>query len=153
MSDNTTCEPATARNGRPRLVFTAFMRIFVERIGGRQYDAQNRAGRRPCRSVHPEAPCAFVLRTLKAFCANQGLLLVGAVAYYALLSIVPPLIPSVIALSQAIDQAEVLDAISIHLESLVRGQSGTVAGELTDFLRHRGVQSGVQVLPEPRHLQ
>jgi membrane protein len=33
-------------------------------------------------------PVAFALQVLKAFQANQGLLLAGAVAYYALLSIV-----------------------------------------------------------------
>ncbi|MES2099079.1 MAG: ribonuclease R, partial [Pseudomonadota bacterium] len=34
-------------------------------------------------------PAGFAWRTLRAFRANQGLLLAGAVAYYALLSIVP----------------------------------------------------------------
>ncbi|HEY2976678.1 MAG TPA: ribonuclease R, partial [Burkholderiaceae bacterium] len=37
-------------------------------------------------------PGAFALSTLRSFRANQGLLLAGAVAYYALLSIVPLLI-------------------------------------------------------------
>lgn len=37
-------------------------------------------------------PAAFALQTLKAFRANQGLLLAGAVAYYALLSLVPLLV-------------------------------------------------------------
>ena len=37
-------------------------------------------------------PGAFTLRVLRAFRANQGLLLAGAVAYYTLLSIVPLLI-------------------------------------------------------------
>ena len=45
-------------------------------------------------------PWGFAWRTLRAFRANQGLLLAGAVAYYALLSIVPLLILTVIALSQ-----------------------------------------------------
>jgi uncharacterized BrkB/YihY/UPF0761 family membrane protein len=42
-------------------------------------------------------PATFALRVLKAFKTNQGLLLAGAVAYYALLSIVPLLILMVIA--------------------------------------------------------
>ena len=50
-------------------------------------------------------PGAFALRVLRAFRANQGLLLAGAVAYYTLLSIVPLLILMLIALSQIIDQA------------------------------------------------
>ncbi|MDP1565141.1 MAG: ribonuclease R, partial [Polaromonas sp.] len=37
-------------------------------------------------------PPAFAWRVIKGFRANQGLLLAGAVAYYALLSIVPLLI-------------------------------------------------------------
>jgi len=49
-------------------------------------------------------PLAFALRVLKAFQANQGLLLAGGVAYYALLSIVPLLILVVFALSQLIEQ-------------------------------------------------
>ena len=49
---------------------------------------------------------ALAIQTLKSFRANQGLLLAGAVAYHALLSIVPLLILTVIALSYVIDQAE-----------------------------------------------
>ena len=44
-------------------------------------------------------PLAFSLQVVRAFQANQGLLLAGAVAYYALLSIAPLLILIVIALS------------------------------------------------------
>ena len=43
-------------------------------------------------------PPAFMWRALKEFRAQQGLLLAGAVAYHALLSIVPLLILSVIVL-------------------------------------------------------
>ena len=53
-------------------------------------------------------PVDFSLRVLKAFQANQGLLLAGAVAYYALLSIVPLLILIVIVLSQVVDQEVLL---------------------------------------------
>ena len=48
-------------------------------------------------------PVVFARQVLKAFRANQGMLLAGAVAFYALLSIVPLLILMVIALSQVID--------------------------------------------------
>ena len=83
-------------------------------------------------------PGAFAWHTLKAFRANQGLLLAGAVAYYALLSIVPLLILSVIALSQLIDQAELLTTLGRYLEWLVPGQSGSIITELANFLAHRG---------------
>ena len=62
-------------------------------------------------------------QTLKGFKANQGLLLAGAVAYYALLSIVPLLILTVIALSHVIDQGELLATLGRYLEWLVPGQS------------------------------
>ena len=56
-------------------------------------------------------PLAFIWQALKSFRANQGLLLAGAVAYYALLSIVPLLIVSVIALSHFIETAALLSAV------------------------------------------
>ena len=81
----------------------------------------------------------FAIQTLRAFRANQGVLLAGAVAYYALLSIVPLLILMVIALSHVIDQAELLHALGHYLEWLVPGQSKSILAELTNFLDHRNV--------------
>ncbi|NUZ04313.1 YihY/virulence factor BrkB family protein [Piscinibacter koreensis] len=83
-------------------------------------------------------PAAFALQTLKGFRANQGLLLAGAVAYYALLSIVPLLILSVIALSNWIDQTELLQTIGRYLEWLVPGQSRAIVAELSHFMDNRG---------------
>jgi YihY family inner membrane protein len=84
-------------------------------------------------------PGAFALQTLKAFRANQGLLLAGAVAYYALLSIVPLLILFAIALSHVIDQAELLATLGHYLEWLLPGQARAIVGELKNFLDHRDV--------------
>ena len=84
-------------------------------------------------------PGRFTWRVLKAFKANQGLLLAGAVAYYALLSVVPLLILSVIALSHVIDQAELLETLGIYLEWLMPGQSRAIVTELGNFLVHRDV--------------
>ena len=81
----------------------------------------------------------FAIQTLRAFRANQGVLLAGAVAYYALLSIVPLLILTVIALSHVIDQTELLHALGHYLEWLVPGQSKPILAELTNFLDHRNV--------------
>jgi len=86
-----------------------------------------------------ENPGAFALRTLKAFKANQGLLLAGAVAYYALLSIVPLLILIVIVLSKFVGQQQLLDTLAHLLEWLVPGQAHAVVGELANFLAHRAV--------------
>jgi membrane protein len=88
-------------------------------------------------------PGAFALQVLKAFRANQGLLLAGAVAYYALLSIVPLLILTVIAASHFIDQSELLRTIGRYLEWLVPGQSRAVVAELASFLAHRDVMGWV----------
>ncbi|MGC1173402.1 MAG: YihY/virulence factor BrkB family protein [Polaromonas sp.] len=84
-------------------------------------------------------PAAFAWRVLKSFRANQGLLLAGAVAYYALLSIVPLLILAVIALSHVIDQAELLQTLGRYLEWLMPVQSRAVVAELATFLEHRDV--------------
>jgi membrane protein len=84
-------------------------------------------------------PWGFAVRTLRAFRANQGLLLAGAVAYYALLSIVPLLILTVIALSHVVEQAELLRTVGRYLEWLVPGQSRAIVAELANFLLHREV--------------
>ena len=84
-------------------------------------------------------PVAFALKVLKGFQANQGLLLAGAVAYYALLSIVPLLILIVIALSQAIDQDVLLVTLNRALAYVVPGEGKAVVAELKAFLDHREV--------------
>ncbi len=88
-------------------------------------------------------PRAFAWRVLCGFKANQGLLLAGAVAYYALLSIVPLLILSVIALSHLIPEHELLATIGRYLAWLVPSQSGAVVTELKGFLDHKDVVSWV----------
>ncbi len=84
-------------------------------------------------------PGAFALRVVKGFRANQGLLLAGAVAYYALLSIVPLLILIAIALSHVIEQSALLQAIGRYIGWLAPGQSDFIVGELANFLAHRQV--------------
>ena len=75
----------------------------------------------------------FVRQTILSFRANEGLLLAGAVAYYALLSIVPLLILTVIALSHFIDQGELLSTLGRYLEWQVPGQSTAIVAELAGF--------------------
>ena len=84
-------------------------------------------------------PGTFAMRALRAFKANQGLLLAGAVAYYTLLSIVPALILMLIALSRVIDQQELLDTLGRYLEWLIPGESAAVIVELSRFVENRGV--------------
>lgn len=82
-------------------------------------------------------PLAFVWQVLKAFRANQGLLLAGAVAYYALLSIVPFLMLVVVVLSHFIDQDELLSTLMRYLEYLVPSQSHSITAEVAHFLDNR----------------
>ena len=84
-------------------------------------------------------PGTFAWRVLSGFRANQGLLLAGAVAYYALLSIVPLLILLAIALSHVIDQRALLEALGRYIGWLAPGQSRFITGELANFLAHREV--------------
>jgi YihY family inner membrane protein len=84
-------------------------------------------------------PGAFSLRVLRAFRANQALLLAGAIAYYTLLSIVPLLILILIALSAIVDQGALLATLGRYLEWLIPGQSAVVVDQLAHFLDHRGV--------------
>jgi membrane protein len=82
-------------------------------------------------------PLDFTLQVLKGFRANQGFLLAGAVAYYALLSIVPFLMLVVVALSHFIDQAELLTTLQRYLEWLLPGQSRSIVTEVAQFLQNR----------------
>lgn len=101
----------------------------------------HRFARQTARVLHN--PWGFAWQTLKAFRANQGLLLAGAVAYYALLSIVPLMILSVIALSHWVGQALLLQTVGRYLEWLVPGQSVAIVAELARFLAHREVMGWV----------
>src|SRR5258708_38198903 len=86
-----------------------------------------------------KSPGAFAVRCLKAFRANQGLLLAGAVAYYALLSIVPLLILVLIVLSHWLDRALLLDTLERYLGWFFPGQAKPVVAELARFIEHREV--------------
>jgi YihY family inner membrane protein len=84
-------------------------------------------------------PGKFALQVLKAFRANQGLLLAGAVAYYTLLSMVPLMILMVIALSHVIEQAELLDTLRRALEYVAPGQGKAMVQGLAEILAHTDV--------------
>jgi YihY family inner membrane protein len=90
-------------------------------------------------------PLAFTLGAVKSFRANQGLLLAGAVAYYALLSIVPFLMLVVVVLSHFLDEAKLLLTLRRYLELLLPGQSASVVAEVAHFLNERDVITWVLV--------
>ena len=79
-------------------------------------------------------PWDFARKVLQGFSRNQGLILAGAVAYYALLSLLPLIILSVVALSHWVDQAELLATLGRYLERLVPSQSKAVLADVSDFI-------------------
>jgi len=101
--------------------------------------------RRPVSQWLPDA-LSFALCVLKAFRANQGILLAGGVAYYTLLSIVPLMILMLIALSHFIDAGQILMTLRRYLELVVPGQSRAIMSELAAFLSHDGVVGWVMML-------
>ena len=93
---------------------------------------------------HPAAkilthPGAFALRVLKGFKANQGLLLAGAVAYYALLSLIPLLLLLLIVLSHVIDQARLLSTLNEYLEFVAPGAGAALVDNLRTVLANRAM--------------
>lgn len=90
-------------------------------------------------------PLSFALTVLHNFGRNQGLLLAGAVAYYALLSLLPMIILLVLGLSHWVDQAELLATLLRYLEWLVPSQAAAVLADVSGFLEHE-VSIGVVLL-------
>jgi YihY family inner membrane protein len=90
-------------------------------------------------------PLDFALTVLRNFRKNQGLLLAGAVAYYALLSLLPMIILLVLWLSHWVDQAELLATLQRYLEWLVPSQAAAVLADVSGFIDN-GVSIGVVLL-------
>ena len=84
-------------------------------------------------------PLGFGIRVFKGFSANQGLLLAGAIAYYALLSLVPLLILSLILLSNLVDQALLFNTLANYLEWFVPSHSSALLSDISAFLESRAV--------------
>src|SRR5215471_21047305 len=84
-------------------------------------------------------PMGFAAQVVRAFRANQGLLLAGGVAYYTLLSIVPLLILLVIILSHVVDTEALLATVARYLELVVPGQSGPIMEDMRAFVANRGI--------------
>src|SRR3954462_2942425 len=82
---------------------------------------------------------SFVGRLAADFRRNQGLLLAGAVAYYALLSLVPLFTLLLVALSHLIYRERLLATVVINLEFLVPGHASTISDQVSSFLEHREV--------------
>ena len=84
-------------------------------------------------------PLGFAKQTVRAFRANQGLILAGGVAYYTLLSILPLMILLVIILSHVLDAERLMATLARYLDIVVPGQSRSLIAELHAFIAHREV--------------
>jgi membrane protein len=84
-----------------------------------------------------KSPWLFIVQVFNSFRKNQGFMLASAIAYNALLSIVPLLILTVIVLSHLVDQAQLLQTLTRYLEWLMPSQSEGIVTELINFLKHR----------------
>ena len=90
-------------------------------------------------SKSPARIFGFLLRVLRGFKRNQGLLLSGAVAYYTLLSIVPMSILALIVLSNFLDETQLIHTLSTYLEMVIPGYAATLTEQVRIFLGQRRV--------------
>lgn len=81
----------------------------------------------------------FVARVTRAFIRNRGLLLASAVGYNALLSIVPLLAISLVALSHFADERVALQIVVGRARSLLPGLASALAESVPMFLAQRDV--------------
>ena len=89
---------------------------------------------------------SFLLKVLRGFKRNQGLLLSGAVAYYTLLSIVPMSILALIGLSHFTEEEQLFHTLSTYLEMIIPGYAATLTEQVRVFLVHRNVVGAIGLL-------
>lgn len=78
---------------------------------------------------------------MAGFQANQCLLLAGAIAYYGLLSVIPLLALSALAVAHFVEPAVFLQAAGPFLEWLAPSQSAALLDDITGLLARRGALS------------
>lgn len=91
----------------------------------------------------------FARRVLADFRRNQGLLLAGAVAYYALLSLVPLFTLILVGAAHFLDQQRLISTVNANLELLVPGHARSITEHVAGFLEHRqviGLLGGLSLL-------
>ena len=96
----------------------------------------------PLRKITQD-PWGFVLGVLKAFQANQGLLLAGALAYYMLLSIIPLLTLLLVVLSHVVDEAALMSTLGRYIGLVIPGESDAIIKQMKNFLQHREIAGWV----------
>ncbi|MCX5813163.1 MAG: YihY/virulence factor BrkB family protein [Proteobacteria bacterium] len=82
-------------------------------------------------------PLGFILRVLRGFKRNQGLLLSGALAYYTLLSIVPMSILTLIVLSHFVGEEQLSQTLSRYTGMVIPGYAAILKEQVRVFIEHR----------------
>ena len=80
---------------------------------------------------------SFLLRVVRGFIHNRGLLLSGALAYYTLLSIVPMSILAITVLSHFTGKEQLLHTLSTYTGMVIPGYAAILAEQAQAFLEHR----------------
>ena len=83
----------------------------------------------------------FSLDVLKSFRRNQIVLLSGAVAFYALLSIIPILVLALIVLSHFVGEGPLFGTLSSYIEMVLPCYTAILTEHVHIFLKHRNVVS------------
>jgi YihY family inner membrane protein len=78
----------------------------------------------------------FVIQVISGFQANQGFLLVSAVAYNTLLSIVPVFTLMLVTLSVVLDKQSLLQATRTYMALITPAQADAITDQITAFYEH-----------------
>ncbi len=88
----------------------------------------------------------FLLRVMRGFLRNQGILLSGALAYYILLSIVPLSILTLIGLSRIVKEEQLFHTLSAYAGMVIPGYAAVLNQQVRVFLEHRHAVGIIGVL-------
>ena len=91
-------------------------------------------------------PWRFILQVFRGFRASQGLLLAGAVAYYALLSIIPLITLILLILSQFIDYHQLLETLQQNIAVVLPTHAEVITQQMAALLENRGIISWLMVV-------
>ncbi len=107
------------------------------------------------RGEHPELkrsltllrhPFPFAMRVLRGLRENRAFLLSGALAYNALLTLIPLLALLLLVISQVMDEARLLDGLRASLELIVPGHAGLLTDQVASLLEHRELIGGLGIV-------
>ncbi|MGM0558665.1 MAG: YihY/virulence factor BrkB family protein [Myxococcota bacterium] len=88
----------------------------------------------------------FVVRVVKHFLDNRGILLAGGVAYNTLLSVVPLMAVIILGLSNFYDSQRLISIIRAELGLIIPGQADEIAQAVQTVLDSRSLVGGVGIL-------